>query len=360
MTTVRELVGKLEQIAPPWMADEGDAIGLQVGDRAREARRVCTAVDPSAAVVDLALAQQADLLVTHHPLIHSPLKSLAAGEPIADRVAKLVRADVALYVMHTNYDTVPGGVNDALARKLGVVETSPMTTRRQDKYHKLVVFVPEEAVERVRNAMAEAGAGRIGLYTHCSFRARGVGSFLPQAGAQPHVGKAGRLEEVEEWRLEMICTESALDGVISAMREAHPYEEVAYDVYELANEPVKLGYGRVGVLAEETSLGEFAEHVRNILDVRFPKIAGDLKKRIKSVALCSGGGASLHREAASAGADVYVTGDWRHHDISGATDLGLAVIDAGHFETEKPGMVALAERLAVDPEWQSVKVGYIE
>lgn len=359
MPSVAEVIARLDEIAPPWMADEGDAIGLQVGDRDRQARRVCTAVDPSAEVVDLALHERADLLVTHHPLIHSPLKSLAAGEPVADRVLKLARANAALYVMHTNYDTVPGGVNEALAEKLGVVETSPLTTRRRDRYHKVVVFVPEEAVEQVRNAMAEAGAGRIGHYTHCSFRARGVGSFLPEAEAKPHLGTAGKLEEVDEWRLEMICTGSALDAVLSAMRENHPYEEVAYDVYELANEPVKLGYGRVGVLPMQTTLGEFAEHVRNVLDVRFPKMAGDPEKRIRKVALCSGGGASLYREAAGAGADVYVTGDWRHHDILSATDLGLAVIDAGHFETEKPGMVALAERLAVDLR-QSVQVGYIQ
>jgi hypothetical protein len=251
-------------------------------------------------------------------------------------------------------------VNDVLAEKIGVVDTSPLTTRRQDKYHKVVVFVPEEALEQVRNAMAEAGAGRIGHYSHCGFRAKGVGSFLPSDEAKPYSGTPGRLEEVDEWRLEMICVGSALDAVLSAMRAKHPYQEVACDIHELANEPVKLGCGRVGVLAKETTLGEFAEQVRNVLDVRFPKMTGDPWKRIRRVALCGGGGASLYREAASAGADVYVTGDWRHHDILNAADLGLAIIDAGHFETEKPGMVRLAERLTESIQRQSVEIGYIE
>jgi len=359
MPTAAQVIELLDQIAPPALADGGDAVGLQVGDRSRQVKRIRTAVDPTREVIHIAVREHVDLLITHHPLIHSPLKSLALGDPVADRVLKLAKAECVLYVMHTNYDTAPGGVNDVLAAKLGVVDTSPLTCRRQDRYHKVVVFVPEEAVERVRNAMADAGAGRIGLYTHCSFRVRGIGSFTPEDSAKPYVGTPGRLEEVEELRLEMICTGSVLDAVIRAMRENHPYEEVAYDVYELANEPVRMGYGRVGMLQNDATLREFAEHVSTQLDVRFPKAFGDMERRISRVAVCSGGGASLYREAAAAGADVYVTGDWKHHDVLNAVDLGLAVIDAGHFETEKPGMVALAEKLAADLG-PGTDVGYLE
>ncbi|MGC8862873.1 MAG: Nif3-like dinuclear metal center hexameric protein [Armatimonadota bacterium] len=359
MPSVGEVIEVLELIAPPWMADDGDAIGLQVGDRSPQVRRIRTAVDPTREVVDAALDQQADLLVTHHPLIRSPLRSLAAGDPVADRALRLATGECALYVLHTNYDTAPGGVNDVLAEKLGLRECVPLTAKRQDRYHKVVVFVPDEAVEQVRNAMAEAGAGRIGLYSHCSFRVRGTGSFLPGGAAKPHVGAPGRLEEVDEWRLEMICTGAVLDGVLRAMRENHPYEEVAYDVYELANEPVRLGYGRIGSLAEPATLSDFAQHVRDMLNVRFLRLFGDPSRQVRTVAVCSGGGASLYREAAGAGADVYVTGDWKHHDILNAADLGLTVIDAGHFETERPGMAALAERLAAECG-PNVDVKYVE
>ena len=275
-------------------------------------------------------------------------------------MVKLIRANTAVFVMHTNYDTVPGGINDVLAQLLGVNCTQPLTNKRQDRYYKIAVFVPEEALETVRNAMAEAGAGLIGQYTHCSFRTLGIGTFVPLPSAQPYVGSTGKLEEVPEYKLEMICTGSWLDCVIAEMIEKHPYDEVAYDVYELENEPVVYGYGRVGVLEKETTLVQFAEHVNSVLGVRFPKMCGDPDKNIKRVALCGGGGSSLFNEALRAGADVYVTGDTKYHDILDANALGLAIIDAGHFETESPGMKALAQRLKKTYAGSGLEIEYIE
>ena len=360
MTTVTDLIDELEIIAPPELADADDRIGLQVGDPSTEVRMVCVSVDVSVPVVDLAVERGADLLVAHHPLIYTPLTSVAEVDPVGKRLAKLVRAKTALYVMHTNYDTVPGGVNDVLASKLGVVGCEPLTTRKSEPLVKIVVFVPDAAIEQVRNAMADAGAGMIGQYTHCSFRTKGIGSFVPLPAAQPYIGSAGKLEEVEECRLEMACVGSRVNGVIAAMIEAHPYDEVAYDVYQLANEPMRYGYGRVGSLEDTISLAEFAERVKQALGLEHAKVSGDLDKPIKRVAFC-GGGASLHyKEAAQAGADVYVTGDTKHHDVLDANALGLAMIDAGHFETEKPGMVALAERLTKTFARSEMAIEYIE
>lgn len=360
MPTIADFINELEQIAPPDLADTSDHIGLQVGDRSREARRVCVSVDTSDAIVDQAIERKADLLVAHHPLIHAPLASLAEDDPVARRVTKLIRVNAAVFVLHTNYDSVPGGINDALAAKLGVLDCEPLTTRKSDPYVKIAVFVPEEAVEDVRNAMAEAGAGMIGQYTHCSFRTPGIGSFVPLETARPYAGRAGRLEEVEEYRLEMICAASWASNVIAAMLETHPYDEVAYDVYKLANEPARYGYGRVGTLDEEISLREFAEKVKSALGLEYAKVSGDFDKRVKRVALCGGGGSSLFKEAAQAGADVYVTGDTKHHDRLDAGALGLAMIDAGHFETEKPGMVALTERLRKTFAGGGVEIEYVE
>ena len=360
MTTVGDIIEELEDIAPPELADEGDPIGLQVGSRSKQARRVCVSVDTSASVVDAAIAAKADLLVAHHPLIYAPLTSMDESDPVAQRVAKLITAKTALYVMHTNYDTAPGGVNDVLARVLDVVDCRPLTNRRQDRFHKVCVFVPEEAVDRVMSAMADAGAGRIGQYTHCSFRTPGTGTFVPLPAAQPYVGTTGKLEEASEYRLEMLCAASWLENVTAAMIEEHPYDEVAYDIYELANEPVVYGYGRVGSLHEEATLAQLADRVKSALDLEHVKVAGDADRAVRTVALCSGGGSSLFREAAASGADVYITGDTKHHDILDANALGLAIIDAGHFETERPGMAELTERLATTFAGSGVQTEFVQ
>jgi len=360
MVNITDLIFELESIAPPELADADDRIGLQVGDRNADIQKVCVSVDTSSSVINLAIEKEADILVAHHPLIYNPLQTVTTSSPVSESVAKLIRANTALFVMHTNYDTAPGGVNDVLAARLGVFDTTPLTNRRQDKFYKIAVFIPDEAVERVRNAMADAGAGRIGQYTHCSFRTPGIGSFVPLSAAQPYIGTADKLEEVEEYRLEMICTGSWLEGVIEEMIDKHPYDEVAYDVYELANEPIVYGYGRIGKLEKEVTLSEFFDRTKTALDVRFPKLFGDSTRLIKNVALCGGGGSSLFQEAASAGADVYVTGDTKHHDVLNALDLNLAIIDAGHFETEKPGMMALTQRLKTIFTGNGLEIEYIE
>ncbi len=360
MTTINDFIEELEFIAPPDLADADDNVGLQVGNRENAVRRVCVSVDTSARVIDSAIERKADLLIAHHPLIFKPLKSLTQDDPVALRVTKLIRANTALFTMHTNYDSAPGGINDVLADKLGVLDCEVLITRKSDPSVKIVVFVPEEAVESVRNAMAEAGAGIIGQYTHCSFRTPGTGSFVPLPAAQPYIGSAGKLEEVEEYRLEMACAASWSGNVIAAMLETHPYDEVAYDIYELANEPITYGYGRVGTLDKQISLSEFADKVKSTLGLEYAKVSGDLDKQIERVALCGGSGSSLFREAVHECADVYVTGDTKHHDILDADALGLAMIDAGHFETEKPGMVALAQRLTKTFAGSGVEIDYIE
>lgn len=360
MPLVADLIDELESIAPPDLADEDDHVGLQVGDPSAQVSRICVSVDTSAPVIDAAIAAGADLLVAHHPLIYKPLQAVVPADPVAARVMKLISSNTALFVMHTNFDTAPGGINDALAGRLGVLDASPLTDRKQDKLYKIAVFVPQEAAEQVRNAMAEAGAGRIGQYSHCSFRTVGTGSFVPLPAAQPYIGTTGKLEEVEEIRLEMVCAGSLLDWVLAEMLEKHPYDEVAYDLYELANEPLIYGYGRVGTLDSPITLAEFAERAKSALEVRFPKVFGDLGKRISRVALLGGGGSRFYREAVAARADVFVTGDTRHHDILDALDAGIAIVDAGHFETEKPGMVALVERLRNTFAGSGMDIDYVE
>jgi len=343
---VKDIVRDLEEIAPPRLADEDDWIGLQVGDAEVDVSRVVAAVDPTPAVVQWAVDSGAELLVTHHPLIHRPLSTVAAGEPTRDRIVKLITSGTALYVMHTNYDSVEGGTNDVLAERLGVRVTGLLSVRRRERRLKVAVFVPEEAVDEVRDAMAEAGAGLIGNYAYCSFRAVGTGTFIPLPAAQPYVGDVGNLEEAAEYRLEMIVPEWRLDAVVEAMIRKHPYEEVAYDVYPLENEPHTYGYGRVGTLGKAVKLSEFRRKVEQALSFHETRMVGDPDMPVEIVALCSGGGSRLIPDAHAAGANVYVCGDIGYHDFLAADALGLAAIDAGHYQTERPGMEALADRLS--------------
>jgi dinuclear metal center YbgI/SA1388 family protein len=361
MPTVSDIITQLDQIAPPHLAETGDPIGLHVGSRTNEVRKVRVCVDTCPRVVDAALAQGADLIVSHHPLIYTPLKSITDGDPVAGTAAKLVRANASLFALHTNFDSAPGGINDALASRLGLRETVVMVPRALEQFYKIVVFVPEEALDQVRDIMAEAGAGVIGNYTCCSYRTLGAGTFVPNEQAQPYIGNHGSLEEVEEYRLEMLCSESRREAVIAALLAAHPYEEPAYDIYLLANQPTggqSCGFGRVGNLPEPASLADFAAFVRGALQLAHLKLSGDPDKLITRVAVMGGGGSGYYPDAIRLGAEVYVTGDTKHHDILTAEALGLAMIDAGHFETERPGVIELAARLSAS--FPEVEVAYIE
>lgn len=360
MTTVSDIIRELEAIAPPELADAQDRIGLQAGDPAAQVETICVTVDVTDRVIEKAAECGCDIIVAHHPLIYNPLLSVAPTNPVQRRLMTLVKSDIALYIMHTNFDAAADGINDALALRLGVVDCRPLTTQKTDGFIKVVVFVPESALEGVRNAMSEAGAGVIGRYSQCSFRSIGTGSFVPAADANPYIGSADKLEEVQEYRLEMTCASSMRKAAVEAMLRAHPYEEAAYDIYELANDPVVYGYGRVGALAEPTSLRDFVNKVKTALGLEYARVSGNLDKPVGRVALCGGSGSSQYREAVRAGADVYVTGDTKHHDILDADDLGLAIIDAGHFHTEKPGMVALADRLGKLFGSRGIAVEYVE
>lgn len=341
-----DIIKTLEIIAPPLLADEGDKIGLQAGDPSAEVARVVVAVDPTESVVDYAIDSGAELLICHHPLIFTPLEALASGNPVQDKAIKLIKASTALYVMHTNYDSTKGGVNDVLAERLGVSVTGILTQRRRERKLKLVVFTPPEAVNELRDAMAEAGAGIIGNYTHCSFQTEGTGTFIPLPEARPYVGEIGSLQEEKECRLEMIVPEWKLGRVLDAMLGKHPYEEAAYDIYPLENEPFLYGYGRIGRLERQMKLLDFRKKVEDALGICQIRMIGSPDKPVQMVALCGGGGRRLIPDAHMAGADIYVTGDIGHHDFLDADALGLAVIDAGHYETERPGMESLTHRLS--------------
>lgn len=333
----------MEQWAPLAYGEDWDNPGLQVGSRQKELQRVMIALTPGEAAVEAAVAAKADLLLTHHPLIFKPVKQVNSDTATGRSLLQLIRHDINLYCAHTNLDIADGGVNDVLAAALGLTQVRPLADIQREPCYKVVVYVPAGYEEIVRQAMCSAGAGCVGNYSHCTFQARGTGTFLPGAHTAPFLGQPGRMEYADEYQLETIVPQAALPAVLQAMEAAHPYEEVAYDVFRLENGGAQRGIGRVGQLPEAMSLADFLDWVGTRLQCSHLTYEGQRERMVQKVALCGGSGISYLQAAKKAGADVYVTGDLKYHDAQAASELGLCVVDAGHFGTEQIITQALAE-----------------
>lgn len=342
--TVRDLARWLERLAPIHLAEPWDCVGLQCGEPGMRVERVMTALTVTGDVIEQASAFGAQAIVAHHPVIYKEVKAVRFDQRIGALLKKMAERSIALYVAHTNLDAAAGGVNDTLAARLGLVDTAPLAPSQRDApFYKLVTFVPGEAVDVVRDALAGAGAGVIGAYTHCTFGVEGEGTFVPQEGAAPYIGAVGRLERVREVRLETVVGEGEKEKVLAALRKAHPYEEVAVDLYPLARSgPAMTGIGRVGELPEALSTEEFVAKVKKSLSLPKVRLGGARVASIRRVAVVGGSGGSFARQAKAMGADVLITGDVDYHDADEARFLGLMLVDAGHFGTERhvPGDLA--------------------
>ncbi|MDK2882432.1 MAG: hypothetical protein PWQ41_99 [Bacillota bacterium] len=346
----------IEELAPRNLAEEWDNPGWQLGDPACRVNRVLVSLDPGPDALQKAKELKAELLVTHHPLYFRPLKHLRLDLPEEALAAAFLQTGIAVYSAHTNLDVAPGGTSDILARRLGLNEVEVLAPREAEKLYKIVTFVPPEHVDAVHQALAAAGAGWIGNYSHCSFQIEGTGTFLPGAGTDPYIGRPGVLERVREIRLETVVPAPRLGEAISRMLKAHPYEEVAYDVYPLAREGRVFGLGRVGELKEALPLGQFAQLVKEALGLPTVWYAGEEERPVQKVAVCGGSGSSLIGRARAVGADVLVTGDVKYHELQSAALGGLAVIDAGHAGTENPVVTALAEYITEKLAGEEVEV----
>jgi len=342
--TVQSIIAALDAWAPPGSAQSYDNVGLQVGDRQQVVQKALIALDMTPAVLDEATAVGAQLIITHHPLLFQPLKALTTDSYVSNLALKLAEAGIALYSIHTNLDAAPGGVSFALAETLGLTEVQFMQGM-PEATKKLVVFVPRDHARAVHKAMAAAGAGTIGDYEACAFEAEGTGYFKPGAGADPFIGEAGSaLESAQEVRLEMEVPRWHLSAVRKAMVEAHPYEEVAHDIYAVEQPTATAGLGAVGVLEEPMPLLDFLQQVSTRLEANSLRYAGTPEATVQRVAVCGGAGAGFVQQALATGADAYVTSDVKYHDyfnvLANDGTPQMAFIDAGHYETE-----ALTEHL---------------
>lgn len=352
MAYVQEILDALDRVAPSRLAFSWDKIGLQVGSRDTLVERAVVSLDRSRGAILYAVEENAQLLLTHHPLIFDPLPSVTADTYEGRAIQTLMFYGISHVSAHTNWDAATGGINDTLASLLGLTDVRSFGSSAGADELKLVVFAPTDSADSIVDACAQAGAGAIGNYRRCAFLGQGQGTYEAGPDANPAIGNAGERSTVEEARIEMVCHSSLVNPVVRALRSAHPYEEPAFDLI-----PLKTGYGqamgRIGALAEPLSLQEFAARVDSTLGTR-SQAWGRPEKHIQNVAVVGGAADGEWQKAKSAGADVLVTGEVKQHVALEAADSGFAILASGHYATEHPGCSSLRDRMAEevpDVEW---------
>lgn len=347
MLPLAAILDHLEWLAPTRTAADWDNVGLLLGERGTNVSRIMTCLTVTPITAKEAIDRRAELIVTHHPILFRAAKRLTGDTYEGKTLLGLIRAGVAVYSPHTAFDNAAHGINALLAGKLGLEGVRPLRYSKSTNLEqnvKLVVFVPERDLARVSDALFDAGAGHIGEYSECSFRLAGTGTFHGSAASNPTIGQRGQREEVGEVRLEVVCPESRLPEILAALRQAHSYEEPAFDLYPLAVPPGE-GEGRLGVLSAPLPLAEVAKRLRLALKCGPVQVVGDLDRLVSKVAVVCGAGGELMGDALRARADVFVTGEMRYHDYLAADAAGLGLILPGHHATERCGVEDLAERL---------------
>jgi dinuclear metal center YbgI/SA1388 family protein len=356
--TKRALIKYLEKNYPKGVAWEKDNVGLQVGNLNNKLKNVFLTLDLDMQGLDRAISKNCNLIITHHPVIFSPIKNLNLESDVkAQMIEKCIKKNITVYSTHTNFDFSVNGVSFALAQKLGLTDIQFLENTSSDQY-KLSVFVPELFIDQVSDAIFEAGGGRIGNYDKCSYRVSGIGTFEGSEKSSPIIGSKEKLEQVEEIKLEIILDKWNLNRVIAEMIAAHPYEEPAYDIYPLENENVNYGYGAIGILNTPLSEKEFLRLISVSLKAENLRFCSGTGKKIKRVAVCGGSGVQYLNAAIRNGADAYVTADIKYHDFQTA-DKQILFIDAGHYETEVHSLSVLKKQLAAYIKSINSRIGII-
>jgi len=328
-----KIISSIESYAPLQLQESYDNAGLIIGSSSMDIAKALICFDVTEEVIDQAISIGANLIISHHPIIFGGIKKINGKNYVERIIIKAIKADIALYAAHTNLDNIINGTNMILAQKLGLTNIKTLSPQREMLY-KLVVYVPKAYKEKVQKAIFEVGAGHIGNYHNCSFESSGIGTFKALQGAKPFVGKLGEQHHEDEVRLETIFPKHIQSAVVSALNNAHPYEEVAYDIYKTENKIDNIGAGIIGNLSEAEPELEFLNRVKQITNAKGIKYTSLLNRKIKKVAICGGSGAFLISRAKSADADVYITGDIKYHEFFDA-DRSILLADIGHYESEQ-------------------------
>lgn len=352
------IIDSIRKLAPEADMQNGDNAGLQVGSIERNVRNVLVSLDVTPEVVQEAVKNNIDMIISHHPVMLQPQKNLGTDNSRGKMLAALIKNDITVYSAHTNLDVAINGVNDILSKKIGLIDAEVLDITSEEKCYKLVSCIPvlpEDYTAQIRTKLGDfgltkrtTGVGIVGLYSHVSDYVKAIANFVPLEGTNPFIGEQGVLESVESDRFEMIVPESMLEKTIEILCEIHPYEEVEYDVYPILETRNPKGFGRIGNLEEAKKLSEVIENIKKTLDTSVIRAVGDGSKIIKRVAVCGGSGSNLIRKAYEKGADLFITGDISYHDGLLARELGIALVDAGHWATEEPLISFIKEYLDSD------------
>lgn len=330
---IKEVMDHLENLAPRSLQEDYDNCGLLTGSPDMSVTGILVTLDCIEGVVDEAIQQKCNLIIAHHPIIFKGLKSLTGKNYVERTIIKAIKNNIAIYAIHTNLDNVQQGVNQMICQKLGL-ENLRILAPRKGTLTKLVTFIPKENSEPVIQALHEAGAGHIGNYKDCSFRIAGTGTFRPVGDAKPHLGETGKLENVEEVRVELVFPSHLESKVMNALRSSHPYEEVAYYLTQLNNENQEVGSGMVGDLKEPEEPMAFLKRLKSVMNTPCVRHTAILPQRVKKVAVCGGAGSFLLPRAIAAGAHVYISADFKYHEFFDANGK-VIIADIGHFESEQ-------------------------
>lgn len=330
---IKDLVSPIENNAHRSLQEEYDNSGLIVGCYGNDVNKALVALDCTEEVVDEAINKGCDIIFTHHPILFSGLKKINGRNYIERVIIKAIQNKISIYAAHTNLDNYGKGVNHYFSEKLGL-KNCTILAPKQNILNKLVVFCPLSHAEQVRSAIFQAGAGTIGDYDYCSFNSSGKGSFKAQEGTDPFVGEIGKIHYEEEIRIETIFPTFLKSNIIHKMIEAHPYEEVAYDIYPLNNEHSRVGAGMIGELENEMGIIDFFNEVKEVFQTGCIRHTQFIKDKVKKIAFCGGSGSFLIDKAKKAGADVYLTGDIKYHQFFDAEEK-IVIADIGHFESEQ-------------------------
>lgn len=330
---ISEIVSFMDKLAPLQLQEHYDNSGLIIGDRNRLCTAALLSIDVTEEVVSEAIDKGANLIIAHHPIVFSGLKKITGRNYVERTVIKAIKSDIAIYACHTNLDVMPAGVSKKMCYKLGLSNCRPIDPTK-NLLKKIVCYVPVDYAEKVRKAMFDAGAGKIGNYDCCSFNTDGLGSFRANEAATPFVGEKGSVHYEKEVRIESIFPKYQEREIVRQMLKAHPYEEVAYDIYPLTNDMGTIGLGMIGTLETETDELEFLKQIKTCFQAPCLRHTPLLGKKVKTVAVCGGSGSSLLQEAIAAGADVFLSADFKYHQFFDAENQ-IVIADIGHYESEQ-------------------------
>jgi len=330
---IKQIILCLEKLAPLSLQESYDNAGFMIGDSDNELTKTLVSVDITGEVIDEAIKLGCNLIISHHPLIFGNLSKITSDDATGQCILKAIKNDIAIYAAHTNLDGVIGGVNTILCKKLGITNCRILKSRK-NILRKLVTFCPADKAEIVRKALFDAGAGHIGNYDSCSFNSIGSGTFRALGGANPYVGKLNELHFENEIKIETIYPLYIEKTILKALFAAHPYEEVAYDIFPLSNEFNLAGEGMIGELVEPIETKLFFEKIKTILGLGGIRHSKIIKRKIKKVAVCGGAGGFLLKDALASGADIMLTADLKYHQFF-ETNEKIILADIGHYESEQ-------------------------